>query len=102
MDCGTCKWVHQCLMKEDDSLRERCKSYEEMARPLGMEVKIPFPDNPEEAIRIKVGIDLDLSQWVRLIEAILKAVPDYQGGEEIEAKVCFTDNRVYPSEKEGE
>lgn len=102
MDCGTCKWVHQCLLKDDDSLRERCKSYEEMTRSLGMEVRIPFPDNPEEVIRINVVTDLTLSQWDRLVEAVLRAVPDYKEGEEIEAKVCFTDNRVYPLEKEGE
>lgn len=93
MDCGTCKWVHQCLLKDDDYLRERCKSYEEMTRPLGMGVRISFPDNPEEVIRINVVTDLTLSQWDSLVEAVLKAVPDYKEGEEIEAKVCFTDER---------
>lgn len=102
MDCGTCKWVHQCLMREHDPLRERCKSYEEMTRPLGMEVRIPFPDNSEEVIRINMGVDLTSSEWDRLIGAVLKAVPKYKEGEEIEAKVCFTDNGVYPSEKVGE
>ena len=102
MDCGTCKWVHQCLMREDDSLRERCKSYEEMTRPLGMEVRIPFPNNSEEVIRINMGVDLTSSEWDRLIGAVLKAVPEYKEGEEIEAKVCFTDNGVYPSEEGGE
>ena len=102
MDCGTRKEVHQCLMREHDPLRESCKSYEEMTRPLGMEVRIPFPNNPEEVIRINVGIDLTLSEWDRLVGAVLKAVPEYKEGEEIEAKVCFTDNRVYPSDKEGE
>lgn len=89
-------------MKEYDSLKERCKSYEEMTRPLGMEVRIPFSDNPEEVIRINVVTDLTLSQWDSLVEAVLKAVPDHKDGEEIEAKVCFTDNRVYSSEKERE
>lgn len=102
MDCGTCKWVHQCLMREHDPLRERCKSYEEMTRPLGMEVRIPFPNNSEEVIRINMGVDLTSSEWDRLIGAVLKVVPEYKEGEEIEAKVCFTDNGVYPSEKGGE
>lgn len=102
MDCGTCKWVHQCLMREHDPLRERCKSYEEMTRPLGMEVRIPFPNNSEEVIRINMGVDLTSSEWDRLIGAVLKAVPEYKEGEEIEAKVCFTDNGVYPSEEGGE
>ena len=102
MDCGTCKWVHQCLMKEHDYLRERCKCYEEMTRPLGMGVRIPFPDNPEEVIRINVGIDLTLSEWDRLVGAVLQAVPEYKEGEEIGAKVCFIDNRVYSSDKKEE
>lgn len=102
MDCGTCKWVHDCLRKEYDSLREFCKSYEEMTRPLGMEVRIPFPNNSEEVIRINMGVDLTSSEWDRLIGAVLKAVPEYKEGEEIEAKVCFTDNGVYSSEEGGE
>lgn len=93
MDCGTCRWAHQCLLKDNDYLREHCKSYEEMWKSMGMEVRIPFPDNPQEVIRINVGIDLTLSEWDRLVGAVLKAVPDYKEGEEIEAKVCFTDKR---------